>query len=57
MTTQQPSPEVKAIISDYVKAQREKYGDDWKRLKAAEMTAQTMPSVNRLLNLLQRAQK
>jgi hypothetical protein len=51
------SPEVKAILSAYVKAQREKYGDDWKRIKAAEMAAQTAPVVGDLLALLQKVKR
>jgi hypothetical protein len=47
----EPSPEVKAILSAWVKAQRAKYGENWKEIKAAEMAAQTAPAIERLLKI------
>lgn len=32
------SPEVKTIIKNYVETQKEKYGQDWKKIKAKEMS-------------------
>lgn len=48
----EPSPEVKAIISGYVAEQRAKYGEDWKRIKAEEMTAQMAPQINRFVDAM-----
>lgn len=55
--TPEPSPEVKAILRAYVAKQREKYGEDWKAIKAAEMAAQTAPAVHKLFDLLRQVQK
>lgn len=38
-----PSPEVRALIKQWVALNQQKYGPDWKRLLAQEMTAQ-MPA-------------
>ena len=55
--TAEPSPEVKAILRAYVARQREKYGENWKEIKAAEMTAQMAPTLDKLFNLLQQVKK
>lgn len=44
-----PSPEVKAIIGEFCRIQREKYGPDWKRILAEEMAAQTRPFLEKVL--------
>jgi hypothetical protein len=43
-----PSPEVKAIMKEWCEMQRQKYGPDWKRILAKEMTEQTMPLIEKL---------
>jgi len=48
MPDRKPSPEVKQAIREFVRVQREKYGDDWKERLSAEMTNEAMP-VLRLL--------
>lgn len=53
----EPSPEVKVILSDYVRRQREKYGENWKEIKAAEMAAQTAPVIHRLMSLVRDVKK
>lgn len=57
MTANGPSPEVKVIISDFVRIQREKYGDDWKEKLSAEVAAGAAPFVNALLSLRKDAPK
>jgi hypothetical protein len=52
-----PSPEVKAMIGQFVRVQREKYGDDWKEKLSAEMAQQTAPFIERLLDLRDAAVK
>lgn len=54
MSAEEPGPEVKAILGDYVRAQREKYGEDWKAKKAAEMAAEMSPTLNALFDALMR---
>ncbi|WP_287122108.1 hypothetical protein [Mesorhizobium sp.] len=53
----EPSPEVKAILRSYVEVQREKYGENWKEIKAAEMAAKTAPVIGRLFDVLQGLKK
>lgn len=55
--THEPSPEVKAMLGAFVRKQREKYGDDWKRIKAEEMTAQMSPVIHGLLELGKQVKK
>lgn len=45
----EPSPEVKAILKEFCNMQRAKYGPDWKKILAAEMTEKTMPVILALL--------
>lgn len=51
MSALEPSPEVKAVIRNFVAIQREKYGDDWKAKLSAEMAAKTAPLIEGLLSL------
>ncbi|MGF7008105.1 hypothetical protein [Aminobacter sp. BE322] len=53
----EPSPEVKAILAEFVKKQRAKYGPDWKEKLAAEMAEKAAPVVTALLALRDRAKK
>lgn len=50
----EPSPEVKAILREFFAKQREKYGENWKSILAAEMTEQTAPVINALLSLVKK---
>jgi hypothetical protein len=45
----EPSPEVKKVISEFVRVQREKYGEDWKAILAKEMAEKTAPFVQAFL--------
>lgn len=45
------SPEAKAYIAEFVRIQREKYGEDWKKILAAEMAAKTAPVMEAFLKL------
>jgi hypothetical protein len=47
----EPSPEVKKIIGEFCRIQREKYGEDWKKILAKEMAAKTTPVLEALLKL------
>jgi hypothetical protein len=47
----EPSPEVKKILGEFCRIQREKYGDDWKAIPAKEMSAKTTPFLQALLKL------
>lgn len=47
----EPSEEVKAVIREFVRVQRERYGENWKDVLAAEMAAKTAPVVDMLLKL------
>jgi len=48
---EKPSPEVRAILKQFCDIQREKYGPDWKRILAKEMTEKTAPVIDKLLSL------
>lgn len=50
----EPSPEVKKIIGEFVRVNREKYGDDWKKILAKEMADQSRPFLEALLKLQKR---
>jgi hypothetical protein len=47
----EPSAEVKAYIGEFVRIQREKYGEDWKKVLAAEMAAKTAPVMQAFIAL------
>ena len=49
MSTPDPSPEVKAILREFVRVKKEKYGDDWKKIVAGELADQTTPVLRALL--------
>ncbi len=51
MSDLKPSPEVKAILSDFVRVNREKYGDDWKAILAKKMSEQSAPMLEAFLKL------
>lgn len=53
----EPSPEVKAVIRNFVAVQREKYGENWKEILSAKMAAEAEPFVSALLALRDRAKK
>ncbi len=42
-------PEAKFILGEFCRIQREKYGPDWKRKLAEEMSAKTTPIIQALL--------
>jgi hypothetical protein len=48
------SPEVRTMLREFCKIQREKYGPDWKRILAKEMTEKTAPYVDAILKLSKR---
>lgn len=50
----EPSPEVKAAVREWVKMQQEKYGPDWKRILAEEMTRKTAPFLGALLKAMEK---
>ena len=52
--TVEPSAEVKAILGDYCRRQRELLGSDWKAIKAAELTREMAPGLNKLFDLLKK---
>lgn len=47
----EPSPEVKKILGEFCRLQREKYGPDWKRVLAGEMAEQAKPGIEAILRL------
>jgi hypothetical protein len=49
-----PSPELQAILRDWVKIQEEKYGSGWKTILAKEMTAKVLddPIMSKLVTKL-----
>ena len=47
----EPSPEVKSILKEFVRVQRDKHGPDWKRVVAADMAKKTTPVIEALLQL------
>lgn len=47
----EPSPEVKAIIREFCRVNREKYGPDWKRIVAQQMAKASEPYVEAILNM------
>lgn len=51
MTRLAPSPEVKALLGEFCRIQREKHGEDWKRILAEEMAAKTAPVLQRFIEL------
>jgi hypothetical protein len=52
--TREPSPEVKAIIREFCRVQRAKYGPDWKHILAKEMAEKSAPYVAAILNMSKR---
>lgn len=44
-----PSPEVRAVIGEFVRVQEAKYGRDWKKILAKEMADQSRPFLEALL--------
>ena len=51
------SPESKAALKEWVKQQEEKYGPDWKRIKAEEMAQEIAPTLERLFTRLNSRRK
>lgn len=47
----EPSPEVRAVISEFCKVQRAKYGPDWKKILAREMADASRPYVEAILKM------
>jgi len=43
------SPEVKKILGEFCRIQREKYGSDWKAILAKEMVDKSRPFLEALL--------
>ena len=48
------SEDTKRIIRAYVAKQQAELGPDWKRIKAAQLTAEMSPTINALFALLKR---
>lgn len=46
-----PSPETKAIVKEWCEMQRAKYGPDWKRVVAKQMSDAATPYVEAILKL------
>jgi hypothetical protein len=46
-----PSPAVRAMLSEFVRINRERYGENWKEIVAKEMAAKTAPVLEALLKL------
>ncbi|WP_439398690.1 hypothetical protein ACRQ5Q_15085 [Bradyrhizobium sp. PMVTL-01] len=42
---------MKALIGEFCRIQREKYGPDWKRILAEEMAAKSTPVLQKLIEL------
>lgn len=53
----QPSPEVKAIVKEWVDMQQDKYGPDWKEILADEMAEDFCQKYGPVLNELCRRVK
>lgn len=51
------SPEARGAIKSWVKMQEEKYGPDWKRIKAEEMAKEIAPTLERLSAVLNSKRK
>lgn len=51
MTQREPSPEVKAIIKQWVEHNRAKYGPDWKKILAKEMADKTSPYMEAFIRI------
>jgi hypothetical protein len=47
----EPSPEVRAILKEFCRLQREKYGPEWTRILAKEMAEKTAPYAHAILNM------
>ena len=47
----EPSPEVKALLKEWCRVEREKYGPDWKKIVAKQMADASMPYVNAILQM------
>lgn len=45
----EPSPEVKKILGEFVRVNREKYGPNWKAILAKEMEEKSAPFLQALL--------
>ncbi len=52
MTTKpEPSPEVRAMMQEFVRINKEKYGPDWKNILAKQMAEKAVPVLSKLLEL------
>lgn len=49
-----PSPEVRALVTKFVRIQRAKYGEDWPKHLAREMAEETAPVIRALFMLARR---
>lgn len=49
--TNDPHKDAKALLKSWCDMQREKYGENWKEIKAKEMAEETMPAINAILSL------
>ncbi len=57
MAPPKPTPEVKAILSEWVRIQRERHGENWKEIVAKDMAAKTAPTLERLMTVLRSGAK
>lgn len=46
-----PSPEVRAMLAEFARVNREKYGDNWPAVVAREMAETTAPVISALMKL------
>lgn len=51
MTRPKPSPEVRAMLAEFARINREKYGENWKEIVAKEIAERTAPVLSALLKL------
>lgn len=47
----EPSPEVKALIKEFCRVEREKHGPEWKKILAKQMAKASEPYVKAILNM------
>jgi hypothetical protein len=46
-----PSPEVRAMLAEFARVNRERYGENWKEIVAKQVAESTAPVLSALLKL------
>jgi hypothetical protein len=46
-----PSPEVRAMLAEFARINRERYGENWKEIVAKQVAESTAPVLSALLKL------